>query len=148
MSEKKYAVIFGVLFLLIGIVGFIPLFTPDGLLLKLFTASAPHNVVHIFTGIVALLASMSAYWSRMFFKIFGIIYLFLAALAVLFAGDLVFMHLNMADNIFHLLWVQSLFIWDLVKPKTHIPRRVTDYKIPSVIILSTFLSSHPIMSLL
>ena len=56
---KSIAVIFGLVFIVIGILGFVPAIAPDGMLLNIFHVNAAHNVVHLATGIVALLCAMS-----------------------------------------------------------------------------------------
>ena len=78
---KSTAVIFGVVFMAIGILGFVPAVAPDGMLLKIFHVNAAYNVVHLDTGIVALLCAMSgAGAARTFFRIFGIVYAIVAIL--------------------------------------------------------------------
>jgi Domain of unknown function (DUF4383) len=56
---KTLALLFGVVFLLIGILGFVPAVTPNEMLLNIFHVNAAHNAVHLLTGIVALLAGMA-----------------------------------------------------------------------------------------
>jgi hypothetical protein len=72
---KSAAVLFGVVFLLVGILGFVPGVAPDQLLFKIFHVNAAHNIVHIGSGIIFLIAAMAgAGASTAWFKIFGIIY--------------------------------------------------------------------------
>ena len=104
---KKVAFIFGVIFLLIGILGFIPGATTanaDGmhLLLGLFMVDATHNVIHITSGVVALLAASSERYAKWYLQIFGLVYA-LVALIGFVQGDTVlglFM-VNPADNWLH-----------------------------------------------
>ena len=71
---KTLALVFGVVFLLIGILGFVPALAPNEMLLNIFHVNAAHNVVHLLTGVVALLAGMSGVGaSKTFFKIFGVV---------------------------------------------------------------------------
>ena len=56
---KTHAHLFGVVFLLIGILGFVPAVAPNEMLLNIFHVNAAHNAVHLLTGIVALLAGMA-----------------------------------------------------------------------------------------
>jgi hypothetical protein len=73
--HKKSAISFGVIFLLVGIMGFVPAVTPNGHLLGIFHVNAAHNIVHLLTGFAALMAGFaSARASQLFFKVFGIIY--------------------------------------------------------------------------
>ena len=78
---KSAAVLFGVVFLLVGILGFVPAVTKDEMLLGIFHVNAAHNVVHLLSGAIALFAGMtSAGASRIYFRIFGVVY---AAVAVM-----------------------------------------------------------------
>src|SRR5438876_5758844 len=76
---KSAAIVFGIVFLAIGILGFVPAVTSDvngmPMLLGIFHVNAAHNFVHIASGVVFLLCGMAgAGPSRTFFKIFGIVY--------------------------------------------------------------------------
>ena len=48
---KTLALLFGVVFLLIGILGFVPAVAPNEMLLNIFHVNAAHNAVHLLTGI-------------------------------------------------------------------------------------------------
>jgi hypothetical protein len=81
MKMKTAAIAFGIVFLLIGLLGFLPAAAPDGMLLGIFHVNAAHNLVHLLSGGIALacgLASVGA--SRLFFRIFGIVYGLVAVL--------------------------------------------------------------------
>ena len=72
---KPAAVFFGIVFLLVGILGFVPGVAPDQMLFKIFHVNAAHNIVHIGSGIIFLIAAMAgAGASTAWFKIFGLIY--------------------------------------------------------------------------
>jgi hypothetical protein len=84
---KTAAILFGLVFLIVGVCGFFPNITtpmPDGdggMLLGIFHVNLAHNIVHLASGAVFLLCGMAgAGASRMFFKIFGIVYLLVAVL--------------------------------------------------------------------
>ena len=78
---KRIAMIFGVVFVIVGALGFVPAVTPNGRLLGIFEVNALHNIVHLATGVVAIVAgTMSDKASRMFFQVFGIIYGLVAVL--------------------------------------------------------------------
>jgi hypothetical protein len=62
---KTFAVIFGLVFLVVGILGFVPAAAPDGMLLNTFHVNMAHNMVHVASGIIS-------FCSR--FQIFGVIY--------------------------------------------------------------------------
>ena len=76
---KLAAVLFGIVFLLVGILGFVPSAAPDQMLFKIFHVNAAHNIVHITSGLIFLLAAMAgAGAAQAWFKIFGIIYAIVA----------------------------------------------------------------------
>jgi hypothetical protein len=101
---KKLAIGFGVIFVIIGILGFIPGFMRDGHLFGIFHVNAAHNAVHLLTGGVAIACGMaSAYASQMFFRIFGVVYGLVAILGFV-GGDkpvLGFISNNIADAWLH-----------------------------------------------
>ena len=72
---KAAAILVGLIFLLIGIVGFVPAITPaNGMLLGIFHVNTAHNIVHLASGIVFLLCGMAGTGPlQTFFRIFGII---------------------------------------------------------------------------
>jgi len=81
MNLKKFAIAFGIVFLLIGILGFVPGITSHEMLLGIFHVNAAHSIVHLLSGAVALACGLASTWaSRMFFRIFGFVY---GAVAVL-----------------------------------------------------------------
>jgi hypothetical protein len=78
---KSAAMLFGIVFLAIGILGFVPGITKDEMLLGIFMVNPAHSVVHIASGVVALLCAMSgAGAARIYFQIFGIVYAIVAIL--------------------------------------------------------------------
>jgi hypothetical protein len=103
---KIAATIFGAAFLIAGLLGFVPATAPNGMLFGVLHVNAAHNVVHLITGVVALLAAYSgARASQLFFQIFGVIYALVAVLGF-FAGDRPLMGMianNLADAWFHLI---------------------------------------------
>lgn len=82
---KTLALLFGVIFLVVGALGFVPAATHDvdgmPMLLGIFHVNFAHNVVHLASGAVFLLCGMAgAGAARAFFKIFGLVYALVAAL--------------------------------------------------------------------
>jgi hypothetical protein len=112
---KAAAILFGLVFLLIGILGFVPAVTPsNGMLLGIFHVNTAHNIVHLASGIVFLLCGMAgAGPSQTFFRIFGIVYA-LVALLGFFYGDNALLGIvanNTADTWLHVvLAVVMLFL--------------------------------------
>ena len=61
MSPQRISIGLGVVYLLVGILGFIPgITTPQGLLLGIFAVNPIHNLVHLVVGAVLVWAGMSA----------------------------------------------------------------------------------------
>jgi Domain of unknown function (DUF4383) len=103
---KNIAIAFGIVFIIVGIPGFVSAATPNGLLLGYFEVNPAHNVVHLATGVVALIvAFINEKATRLFFQIFGVIYA-LVALMGFFTGNkplLGMIAINAADNWLHVL---------------------------------------------
>lgn len=103
---KSAAVLFGVVFLLVGILGFVPAVTKDQMLLGIFHVNAAHNVVHLLSGAIALFAGMtSAGAARVYFRIFGVVYGLVAVMGFMM-GDGMLLGLisnNTADTWLHVV---------------------------------------------
>ena len=85
---KTASVIFGIVFLIIGILGFIPATAPNGMLLGIFHVNALHNWVHLLTGVIAIIAGgTGTAAARLFFQAFGIIYAIVAVLGFFYGGS-------------------------------------------------------------
>lgn len=104
---KKAAMLFGVVFLVVGVAGFIPGITNDNdHLLGIFHVDGVHNLVHIASGVVALLAARSAAYAKTYFQVFGLVYALVTVLGFVGGDDskvLGFLVVNMADNFLHLV---------------------------------------------
>ena len=105
---KSLALLFGIVFLAVGILGFVPAATHDmngmPMLLGIFHVNFAHNLVHLASGAVFLLCGLAgAGASRTFFRIFGIVYALVAVLGFM-KGDGMLLGLisnNMADTWLH-----------------------------------------------
>jgi len=106
MPLKTIAVIFGVIFVAVGALGWIPAVNPGGKLLGLFDVNVAHNLVHLATGIVAIVVGMiSDKASKLFFQVFGVIYALVAVLGFV-SGDqplLGIVNNNAADTWLHVV---------------------------------------------
>jgi hypothetical protein len=105
--HKKFALILGAIFTLVGILGFVPGITDDsGMLLGLFHVDTVHNLVHLVTGLLGLwLGSSSASGSKSWLQIFGVVYALVAILGFVY-GDgkiLGFLVNNTNDTWLHLV---------------------------------------------
>ena len=91
--------IMGVIFVFIAIWGFV-----DGSKVLVFHVNTMHNLVHLASGILALICAFTSYKAaKMFSIIFGIVYGLVAILGfmdVQFINDL--LHLNDADDFLHI----------------------------------------------
>ena len=85
---KTMAVLFGVVFLVIGILGFVPAVTKDEMLLGIFHVNTAHNAVHLLSGVVALICGMMGVGaSRIYFRIFGLVYAAVAIMGFMNPGE-------------------------------------------------------------
>ena len=102
---QKIAWVFGVAFILAGILGFIPGITADGKLLGIFEVDAAENIIHLGTGALALIvAGVSAYYSKLYFRVFGVVYAFVTIVGFVQGTTVLGLFaVNTADNVLHLL---------------------------------------------
>ncbi|KQX08403.1 MULTISPECIES: DUF4383 domain-containing protein [unclassified Leifsonia] len=125
---EKTALIVGIVFLLVGIAGFIPGLTTnaesmefaghesEALLLGVFQVSILHNVVHLLFGVVGIAVAGNSRASRAYLIWGGVIYAVLW-LYGLFTGDsdssANFVPLNSADNWLHLVLALGMILLGL-----------------------------------
>lgn len=103
-TERKLAVLLGLVLTFVGVAGFMPVFLTDGnLLLGVFAVDDMHNEFHILSGIIALLTATKASLARVYFKIFGLIYGIIAVMGFAGEGNMITMQMNRADNWLHLI---------------------------------------------
>ncbi|MGO4122650.1 DUF4383 domain-containing protein [Arthrobacter sp. YAF16] len=116
-TVQKASLAVGAVFLLVGILGFVPGITTnyeslqfaghhsEAMLLGLFQVSVLHNIVHLLFGAAGLLLARTATGARSFLLYGGVIYLVLFVYGLVVpedsAGD--FVPLNSLDNILHLV---------------------------------------------
>jgi hypothetical protein len=105
--QKTVALVVGIVFILVGVLGFIPALVPGGALLGIFAVNPLHSIVHLLVGILGVVAAYTG-WPRWYNRIMGIVYLLLAVLGfipVLIIGDalLGLVSINLADNLLHLV---------------------------------------------
>jgi hypothetical protein len=109
MNTKTASLIIGIIFLVVGILGFFPnpiIGDPEH---AMFHTDTLHNMVHIISGAlfvgIALAAPATA---ATVLKAFGIVYLLLGVLGLIIFGTdgmgklLGFLHVNGADNFLHI----------------------------------------------
>ena len=115
-AVQTLAFLVGVVFLLVGVLGFIPGITTNygdlsfaghdsgAKLLGLFQVSILHNIVHALFGVAGIALARTLSSARLFLIGGGVIYLVLFAYGLLVdkVSDANFVRVNNADNILHL----------------------------------------------
>ncbi|MEP0902575.1 DUF4383 domain-containing protein [Leptolyngbya subtilissima] len=98
-AAQRFALIIGIFYLTIGILGFIPALVSQsgamppsieklgvvsgfGYLMGLFPINTPHNIIHLVTGLLGIVASIALDSSRLFSGQLGIYYTTLAVLGL------------------------------------------------------------------
>ena len=102
ISQKGFATWLGIILLLVGLLGFFM----ESPLLGIFEVNGTHTWIHLISGVLALLAGLTAAgaYTGNYNKTFGIVYLLIGVLGFLGIGFLVdLLMLNTADNALHLL---------------------------------------------
>ncbi len=127
MDTKNASIILGIIFIAVGLLGFIPNPIIGGSHDALFHANTLHNNVHIISGtlflIVGLVAPASA---STFLKIFGVIYFLLGVLGLINFGTdgmgelLGFLHVNGPDNLLHIALGAVIFMSGTMLPMAKI----------------------------
>jgi Domain of unknown function (DUF4383) len=116
-NVQKAAAIVGVVFLLVGVLGFIPGITTnfsdlsfaghesDARLFGLFQVSILHNIVHLLFGIAGLALARTAAQARTYLVFGGVIYLVLFVYGLIVGQESAanFVPVNTADDILHLI---------------------------------------------
>lgn len=101
---KTFAMVLGVILLLVGILGFL-LNPAGGLLLGIFAVNGPHNAIHVASGLLGIAAAFMG-WARLFCQAFGVVYLLVGLLGFVATDSqsmlLGLIHINMAANLLHL----------------------------------------------
>ena len=116
-NVQKAAAVVGVVFLLVGVLGFIPGITTnfgdlsfaghdsDARLFGLFQVSILHNIVHLLFGIAGLVLARTAAQARTYLVFGGVIYLVLFVYGLIVGQESAanFVPVNTADDFLHLI---------------------------------------------
>jgi len=109
MKAKTAAIIFGLAFVAVGLLGFVSNPIVGSSADAIFHTDRVHNIVHIVSGALFLFVAFAAPASASgFLKIFGIVYLLLGVYGMFTMGSdetaklLGFLHVNKADNYLHI----------------------------------------------
>ena len=117
---RTFGILFGSVFLAVGILGFVPGITKDDMLLNIFMVNKMHSIVHIASGAVFLLASMAgAGAASLWFKIFGLVYAVVAILGFMNPNGMLLgmMSNNPADTWLHVVLAAAMLLIGFAVPK-------------------------------
>lgn len=116
---KVLAFVFGVLFIVMGVLGFIPAAAPGNMFLGIFPVEGGHSTVGLIEDCVSLLAGIIAVWcgikgpaaAKGYFQVFGVIFLMLAILGFAYGDQDVFGVIpnNKEDMWFHFIFAILFF---------------------------------------
>ena len=109
---QKLAWIFGIVLLVVGILGFVPAIASGGLLLGIFQVDSLHNVIHLLSGALAIGAAIgAASYARLYFQVFGVVYALVAVVGFVQSDTVLgLIGVNMADNALHVL-IAAVALW-------------------------------------
>lgn len=102
---RTIAIVFGLIMIAVGLLGFYPPAVPDSKLLGVFAVNPFHNIILLLTGVVSLGCGLkTSALSRIFFQVFGIIYGLVAIIGFFYMDHpiLGLIANNLADVILHL----------------------------------------------
>jgi hypothetical protein len=118
MKITTSAIVIGVTFILVGILGFFPNPIIADSHDAIFHADAVHSSVHIISGVLFLLFAFALVDNlSIFMKVFGIVYFLLGVIGLFSVGSedtvtklLGFLHVNGPDNYLHIALGVVIFI--------------------------------------
>jgi hypothetical protein len=103
ISAKTAATVIGAVFVLVGILGFVPnpLVSPTGL----FQVNTAHNLVHLASGAVLLAGAYTTLGASLMLKVIGVVYAIVAILGFIMGGPMLLgmVAVNAADHLLHVL---------------------------------------------
>ena len=124
MAPKTAAITLGIVFIAVGLLGYIdnPIIGASDK--AIFHADSVHNMVHIVSGVLFLLIALAAPGSAAgFLRVFGIVYLLIGIIGFVQYGSagmgkvLGFLHVNGADNYLHVGLGLLIFLLGLSKSR-------------------------------
>lgn len=121
---KQIAIVFGIILIVVGLLGYAPGITHEGHLFGVFAVNSAHNLIHILTGAAALISGLaSERASRSFFQIFGVVYGLIAIMGFFYRDRPLFgvVAHNTADIWLHIvIAVVSLYLGFAPIRATHV----------------------------
>jgi hypothetical protein len=97
------ALAFGVIYLVAGVLGFIPSLQTNHALFGIFQVNLLHNLLHVVIGIGGLAAVSSLANSRTFCQVVGVILLLLGVIGIGISNPLGLLYIGQADIPLHLV---------------------------------------------
>jgi hypothetical protein len=102
-TGQKISVGLGIVYLAVGVLGFIPgITTPQGLLLGIFAVNPLHNIVHLVAGAILVWAGMSADMVTQVNKVMAVVFAVLVVVSFI-APIAEGVAINPPDTLLHLL---------------------------------------------
>jgi hypothetical protein len=103
---NKILMTLGVVLILVGILGFF-----NDPILGIFEVDTLHNIIHLASGILAVIFARNASQAMMFGKVFGIVYALVAIIGFVQSDTVLnLITVNMADNVLHVV-LAIVFLW-------------------------------------
>jgi Domain of unknown function (DUF4383) len=120
-TVQAAALTFGLIYLLAGLLGFLPVLGGSGgltnrALFGIFQVNLLHNLVHIVIGIAGLAAASSTANSRTFGQVVGVILVLLGVIGLFNANPLGLLYIGQADIALHLVSGGILAYFGFVAP--------------------------------
>src|SRR5215204_671948 len=117
MNTKTAAIVLGIVFIAVGLLGFISNPIIGDSETAIFHADTVHSMVHIISGALFLIVALFAPASTsIVLKVFGVVYFLLGVLGLINIGTegmgtlLGFLHVNGADNFLHIALGVVIFL--------------------------------------
>lgn len=118
-TAKTAALVLGLVFLAVGILGFIPnpLVSPTGI----FAVNTAHNLFHLVSGVAILAGAYSNVGAALTLKVFGAIYAIIAALGLATSGNMLLgvILMNHADHWLHVTLAIVILAAGFLLPDDH-----------------------------
>ncbi len=126
MTAKTAALVIGLIFIAVGLLGFVdnPIIGESEN--AIFHADRTHNLVHIISGVLFVLIALAAPgFASTFLILFGLVYLALGIIGMVTIGSegltklLGFLHVNGADNYLHIALGVVILIAGFASRRVH-----------------------------
>jgi len=118
MTAKNAAILFGVVFLIVGVLGYVPnpIVGPTGL----FLTNPLHNIIHLVSGIALLAGAYTSLGSSMMLKIVGVVYGLVAVCGFFMVMDnmMLGVAINEADKWLHVALAGAILAAGFLLPDT------------------------------